>query len=113
MIYKEEKNFPDKPNLNFGNGDGTVNIRSLRGCMRWSPKKRLSVIRRSHSPRRNYDRLAKWNWVSELKKEGVRTQRSAVHHQEFPGVNHMEILRAEGVVTYIRDAVQKINSDQS
>jgi len=35
LEYPEGK-FPDnKPKISFGNGDGTVNIRSLEGCLEW------------------------------------------------------------------------------
>lgn len=32
-----------------------------------------------------------------------------VYHKEFSGVDHMQILKDNGVITYVTEAVKKIN----
>ncbi|XP_023240594.1 group XV phospholipase A2-like isoform X1 [Centruroides sculpturatus] len=37
FYYKDMDSFPNSyPELEYGDGDGTVNVRSLRGCLRWT-----------------------------------------------------------------------------
>lgn len=91
FYYKEDKYFPDRPSLNYGNGDGTVNIRSLRGCLRWAGK-RLRI-----GPKRR------------IRVEGTK-QSQPVHHQEFPGIDHMEILKDDSVSDYITTVMKTINN---
>jgi len=44
MIFKAGK-FPLKyPKLEYGNGDGTVNSRSLEGCVRWADMQKQKVV---------------------------------------------------------------------
>lgn len=41
-------NFPDhQPQANYGDGDGTVNMRSLKGCLRFQGKQKQKVYERS------------------------------------------------------------------
>jgi lysophospholipase-3 len=43
LDYKEDT-FPDhQPKISFGDGDGTVNTRSLQGCLRWQGKQNQTV----------------------------------------------------------------------
>jgi len=96
MQYPDEKYFPDKPTLQYGNGDGTVNARSLRGCLNWS-----SDVKR----RRRY--LGKRHWLSSLDTTGHPT----VFHKEFPGVDHMKILTDGGVIQYIKQVMFRMNNN--
>lgn len=59
------------PKLVLGEGDGTVNSRSLTGCLHWQDK-----------------------------------QKQKIYHQEFPGVDHMQILRNDGVLSYISNLLK-------
>ncbi|CAG0886208.1 unnamed protein product [Darwinula stevensoni] len=43
VIYKKESNFPMDPDLIYGDGDGTVNIRSLQGCLKFKEKQKQQV----------------------------------------------------------------------
>jgi len=44
MVYEAGK-FPQKyPKLLYGNGDGTVNSRSLEGCIHWTKMQKQKVI---------------------------------------------------------------------
>lgn len=41
----EEGKFPDhNPKIKFGDGDGTVNLRSLEGCLRWKNDKKTKLF---------------------------------------------------------------------
>lgn len=43
LVYNKGK-FPDsQPHVVFGDGDGTVNAKSLRGCLQWQPKQHQPV----------------------------------------------------------------------
>jgi len=42
MIYKSGK-FPDSPTFQYGDGDGTVNLRSLQVCNLWKEKQLQSI----------------------------------------------------------------------
>ncbi|PRD28714.1 UNVERIFIED_CONTAM: Group XV phospholipase A2 [Trichonephila clavipes] len=44
LNYTEPKNFPDKPVLEFGEGDGTVNLRSLQVCSNWRGRQKHHVF---------------------------------------------------------------------
>lgn len=48
LIYDKNK-FPDHPNLEYGDGDGTVNLRSLIGCLRWQGKQKQKIFHQSYS----------------------------------------------------------------
>ncbi|XP_055933165.1 phospholipase A2 group XV-like isoform X1 [Argiope bruennichi] len=43
LDYRGTSHFPDNPKLITGDGDGTVNIRSLEACKRWSGKQQQKV----------------------------------------------------------------------
>jgi len=44
VYYTSSKNwFDHSPSLVTDDGDGTVNVRSLRGCLRWSSKQSAAV----------------------------------------------------------------------
>ncbi|GFQ96262.1 phospholipase A2 group XV [Trichonephila clavata] len=43
LDYSNPKDFPYSPKLSFGNGDGTVNARSLEACSRWQGKQKQPV----------------------------------------------------------------------
>lgn len=58
------------PRISFGDGDGTVNARSLIGCKYWKNST-------------NYK----------------------IYIQEFPGEDHIGILKHYGIIDYILDAV--------
>jgi len=66
--------FPTEPILVKGDGDGTVNIRSLKGCLKW---------------------------------DGV--QKQAVHHKEFKGINHVDMLRREEPTGYVVNIIDGLN----
>jgi lysophospholipase-3 len=72
IIYAKDSDFPDKPGtLVNGDGDGTVNVRSLEVCKSWEKK-----------------------------------QKHPVYHVTFPGVDHLEILRNEGVIKYVTKLIK-------
>ncbi|KFM72700.1 Group XV phospholipase A2, partial [Stegodyphus mimosarum] len=43
--YKSMKHFPDHPEVIYGNGDGTVNEKSMAACMLWQGKQKQKVHR--------------------------------------------------------------------
>lgn len=54
VTYAKDK-FPDSnPSLVYGDGDGTVNVRSLHGCLRWSTQQSQSIF---HQQFNNTDHL--------------------------------------------------------
>lgn len=73
LFYKKGTWFDDKPTLVNGDGDGTVNRRSLEGCLRWS-------------------KLQKQKLVS----------------KPLFQVDHMSILRAGSVLSYIANLVNSV-----
>jgi len=105
MSYKDETYFPDKPGLIMGNGDGTVNLRSLRGCLRWADgnpkdlkrKKAFSVTNLIEKP------------YSKLKTK--LSKKPKVFHEEFPGVDHLAILINPDVIAYIKHTVGGMNEE--
>jgi lysophospholipase-3 len=100
LYYKKKSDFPLKPQLVFGNGDGTVNIRSLRGCLRWAEGDPRLLKRRKS--------LGKENGRRKKKKQ----KNSPVYHVEFPGVDHMTILKDSQVINYIRRIVGNMNVEK-
>ncbi|GFY59931.1 phospholipase A2 group XV [Trichonephila inaurata madagascariensis] len=44
LNYTQPKSFPDKPVLEFGEGDGTVNLRSLQVCSNWRGRQKQKVF---------------------------------------------------------------------
>ncbi|CAG0913986.1 unnamed protein product [Notodromas monacha] len=67
IVYQKDSDFPDKPTtLINGDGDGTVNLRSLEACSLWGGK-----------------------------------QNHPVYHVKFPGVDHLGILRDDGIIKYL------------
>lgn len=84
-LYYTKNSFPDGyPGFVMGDGDGTVNKRSLEGCLYWSPKFRNSRKMNSGYP---------------------------VYHQVFPNLDHMDSLRHGQIVEYLRQLFsQKINA---
>ncbi|XP_057334018.1 phospholipase A2 group XV-like [Microplitis mediator] len=67
LYYKPGVSIDTYPQLILGDGDGTVNLRSLNGCLYWRNK-----------------------------------QKQRIYHQPFSGVDHMEILRNQHVLDYIK-----------
>lgn len=67
LYYKPGTSIDGTPQLISGDGDGTVNLRSLEGCKHWQGK-----------------------------------QKQKVYSQAFPGVDHMDILRNNNVLSYIK-----------
>ncbi|XP_065676253.1 lysosomal phospholipase A and acyltransferase-like [Hydra vulgaris] len=50
MLYYKTGFFPDNlPLIHFGDGDGTVNLRSLEGCKMWKGKQNQQIIHRMFS----------------------------------------------------------------
>jgi hypothetical protein len=133
--FADEKHFPDSPVLEYGNGDGTVNIRSLRGCLRWTAaaeqlqEGKKSSSNEGNSSSKPLSKLAELSLVkrarSSQKRGGFLEMKRGVHvagntpgkypkrvfHEEYSGVNHMQILRDKGVIQYIRDAVGRMNAN--
>lgn len=76
MLYKPGTWLDGYPTLVNGDGDGTVNIRSLEGCLHWT---------KQH-----------WNlWSS-------KTKLKSVSQATFPNADHMGILRDPRVLDYIK-----------
>lgn len=103
MSYKDAAQFPDKPILQFGNGDGTVNIRSLRGCLRWQNTEDSKMYT-------NKSQAFKYKKKWKMKKEAAFGKgRPKVFHEEFSAVDHMAILTDPRVLSYIKSVVGKMN----
>lgn len=96
IYYKKKSDFPLKPQLVFGNGDGTVNIRSLRGCLRWAQGDPRLLKRRKGTTK---------YFLRKKKKQKI----PPVFHTEFPGVDHMAILKDPQVINYISATVGGMN----
>ena len=62
--------FPDKPpsDLIYGNGDGTVNARSLQACSLWKDKQVFPVVMKSFSKVSHFDMVSDDNVLQELGK---------------------------------------------
>ncbi|KAG8041536.1 hypothetical protein G9C98_002829 [Cotesia typhae] len=73
LYYKPGVTLDSYPQLILGDGDGTVNLRSLEGCLYWKTK-----------------------------------QKQRIYHQTFAGVDHMEILRNQHVLDYIKTTLSTI-----
>ncbi|GFQ78904.1 phospholipase A2 group XV [Trichonephila clavata] len=54
LDFRDTAHFPDNPKLVLGNGDGTVNIRSLEACKKWIGKQKQKV---SFLPLYNVDHM--------------------------------------------------------
>lgn len=74
LFYKPGTFLDDTPTLQYGDGDGTVNIRSLQGCLHW---------------------------------RGVQKQN--IYYQTFKKVDHMDILRDNKTLAYVRKLIKTIN----
>ena len=113
MNYTALKYFPDKPTLIYGNGDGTVNDRSLRGCLRWNADANAPPLSsNSYKPRISAKKKKKW--LLQQKAAGYSSNsNNKVYHQEFSGVDHMAILTNPDVLTYIKNAVQSMNIEST
>jgi lysophospholipase-3 len=103
MSYKDATYFPDRPGLIMGNGDGTVNIRSLRGCLRWADEDPKDLKKKKgFYP----ERLKKIAW-----KARNRSKTAKVFHEEFPGVEHLAMLTNPDVIAYIKQIVGGLNDE--
>merc|ERR1740137_65413 len=85
--------FPKSPSLIKGDGDGTVNTRSLEGCLKWRNKQsqpvhhqvfekvnHLDMLRTEKPTQHVADIIAMLNKELEVKKEGIETH--AANNQE-------------------------------
>jgi hypothetical protein len=110
-----------KPGLVYGNGDGTVNIRSLRGCLRWADGD-VRVLKRKKNYSKKVQRELDYQESLKSRKGGVERVekkkkpkplpniiKDKVHHEEFAGVDHMAILKDPQVIAYIKDTVGRMN----
>lgn len=71
LYYKPGIAIDGYPQLVSGDGDGTVNIRSLEACMHWQ-----------------------------------KSQKQKIYYQDFPGVDHTNILRNNDTLTYIKKVLK-------
>ncbi|XP_054719504.1 phospholipase A2 group XV-like [Uloborus diversus] len=53
-LFFPAKKFPDEPTIVYGNGDGTVNVRSLEACLRWQGQQKQKIY---HLPLNNVDHM--------------------------------------------------------
>lgn len=53
-LFYKPGSFPDSPNFQYGDGDGTVNRRSLASCLRWRDKQKQKVY---YQPFSNMDHM--------------------------------------------------------
>ena len=44
LSYSKSKSYEKQPDVITGDGDGTVNVRSLQGCQRWIGKQKEDVF---------------------------------------------------------------------
>lgn len=70
LIYDKSSWFDSQPKIIRDNGDGTVNVRSLRACLNWQ-----------------------------------KQQKQPIYHKEFPGVDHMTLLKDAGVIQYLKQVL--------
>ncbi|XP_015921524.1 lysosomal phospholipase A and acyltransferase [Parasteatoda tepidariorum] len=54
LDYRNTSHFPDNPKLIYGDGDGTVNVRSLEACLLWQGKQKQKIY---HTPLNNVDHM--------------------------------------------------------
>lgn len=71
LYYKPGIAIDGYPQLISGDGDGTVNIRSLEACIHWQ-----------------------------------KSQKQKIYYQDFPGVDHTNILRNNDTLTYIKKVLK-------
>lgn len=69
-MYDKSSWFNSQPKIIPDNGDGTVNVRSLRACLNWQ-----------------------------------KQQKQPIYHKEFPGVDHMTLLKDAGVLQYLKQVL--------
>lgn len=70
LMYDKSSWFDSQPKIIPDNGDGTVNVRSLRACLNWQ-----------------------------------KQQKQPIYHKEFPGVDHMTLLKDAGVLQYLKQVL--------
>lgn len=70
LMYDKSSWFDSQPKIVPDNGDGTVNVRSLRACLNWQ-----------------------------------KQQKQPIYHKEFPGVDHMTLLKDAGVIQYLKQVL--------
>lgn len=54
LVYKPGSFLDDTPTLVYGNGDGTVNLRSLEGCLHWKGIQKQKIF---HQTLKNVDHM--------------------------------------------------------
>ncbi|XP_068241511.1 lysosomal phospholipase A and acyltransferase-like [Palaemon carinicauda] len=47
LVYTKKGSFPDSPNLVYGDGDGTVNVRSAELCLKWKDGQKQNVYHKA------------------------------------------------------------------
>ena len=75
--------FPKGPSLVKGDGDGTVNIRSLEVFIMFCHSKRCLTCCENLKTSINQKGCLKWKG----------SQKHDVHHKVFKGINHVDMLR--------------------
>lgn len=72
LDYRKKK-FPDhQPKINFGDGDGTVNTRSLRGCLIWQGLQSQAVNYRNFSGVDHMSVMADPNIIAYIKSIAIQ-----------------------------------------
>lgn len=71
LYYKPGIDIDGYPELVFGDGDGTVNIRSLEACVHWQ-----------------------------------KSQKQKIYYQDFPRVDHTNILKNQDILAYIKKVLK-------
>lgn len=64
-----KKSFPDyQPTTVMGDGDGTVNLRSALGCLRWQGKQKQAVYAQAFDKHEHLDMLSSPDVIAYIKK---------------------------------------------
>jgi len=72
LIYKKGE-FPDsQPHTLYGDGDGTVNLRSLRSCLEWEGKQLQNVYHQNYSKVSHLNIMSDPNVLTYLKNHAIR-----------------------------------------
>jgi lysophospholipase III len=49
LFYRKSDDFSSSPEQIYGDGDGTVNRRSLEGCMHWASQQNQTIVMKAIS----------------------------------------------------------------
>lgn len=66
IVYKKQEDFPEKnPEIIYGEGDGTVNFKSARQCLRWIDESGEDTLKKSLLEYREFNNVEHFNLVTD------------------------------------------------